>query len=284
MTNSLIVPQTPEARRTAIQHGLEDLAPVIIEAYKQRDWEHFGFATWSEYLADFGQLRLPRLERQSAVEVMRREGMSQPAIAEALGVSQPTVHADLALIDSDKLPDRITGLDGKDRPRSRPHVAANSGENEWYTPPHIIEAAVEVMGAIDLDPASSSQANASIGATDFYTINNSGLTHQWHGRVWLNPPYASDLVSRFVDKLVEEYVIDRVTEACLLSNNATETKWFQHAVRVANAVCFPEGRLSYWYPDRTSKTPLQGQAIIYYGPHTEKFRTVFGQLGSVLRT
>ena len=157
----------------------------------------------------------------------------------------------------------------------KPHVAFNSGNNEWYTPKEIIDAAREVMGCIDLDPASSELANETVHAEKFYTIDSDGLTKDWHGRIWLNPPYSRGLLEKFIDKLVDS----EFEQAIVLVNNATETKWFSRLVDVSSVVVFTKGRLRFNKPDGSAGLPLQGQAIVYIGGNGAKFREVFGKFG-----
>ena len=164
----------------------------------------------------------------------------------------------------------------------KPHVAQNSGDNEWYTPKPYIAAAKEVMGNIDLDPASSKDANKIVGASTIFTSEDNGLKKDWSGKLWLNPPYASDLVGKFIEKLSVSVESGEVKEALVLVNNATETKWFSRLASVSTFLCFPTGRVKFWHTDKKDSAPLQGQCVAYIGKHGKKFCDEFKSFGIVV--
>ena len=167
--------------------------------------------------------------------------------------------------------------------KERPHVTNNSGNNEWYTPSDYIEAARRAMGSIDVDPASSPIANRTVKASTFYTAEDNGLAQIWHGNVWLNPPYSSDLIGQFIDRLIDSIKDNETEQAILLVNNATETGWFQKAASVASFICFPKGRIRYLnHEGHPANTPLQGQAFLYYGDNGQRFKDIFKSFGLVV--
>ena len=167
--------------------------------------------------------------------------------------------------------------------RQRPHVANNSGNNEWYTPAEYIEAARAVLGEIYLDPASSDIAQKTVKAKIYFTAEDDGLRYQWYGRTWMNPPYAADLIGKFTGKLVEHFAAGDIPEAIVLVNNATETSWFQSMLDYASAVCFVRRRIKFVDQNgNPSGAPLQGQAILYLGDDPARFTQHFAPFGAIL--
>lgn len=178
-----------------------------------------------------------------------------------------------------------------DLPAPKPHVSHNSGEEEWYTPPEIIEAARTVMGRIDLDPASCEAANEIVQADRFFSREDDGLAQRWcdwhEGQprmvcLWMNPPYTRGVIDQFAAKLTAAIDVRDIEQACVLVNNATETEWFQALLEYATAICFIAGRLKYVNADGEAKgKPLQGQVVLYFGIDTDAFKQTFGAFGAI---
>jgi phage N-6-adenine-methyltransferase len=158
---------------------------------------------------------------------------------------------------------------------------SGTGENEWYTPGQYIEAARLAMGGIDLDPATSKHGQEQIKAAQYFTSEENGLSKEWYGRVWLNPPYAQPLIYQFIEKLVQEYGEGRVQEAILLVHNYTDTRWFHLAESKASKICFTLGRVRFEKADGTVASPTQGQAFLYYGNNVESFERNFSEYGFI---
>ena len=158
-------------------------------------------------------------------------------------------------------------------------VRHNSGQAEWYTPAEYIEAARTVLGGIDLDPASCSSANEVVRAATFYDQRSDGLAQPWFGRVWMNPPYGANHMAAFCARLAEAIKGGAVSAAIVLTNNATETRWFGDLAAAAAAVCFPAKRIRFWSERGQASQPLQGQAFLYAGPDPDRFRAEFSRFG-----
>jgi phage N-6-adenine-methyltransferase len=157
-----------------------------------------------------------------------------------------------------------------------------TGENEWFTPAEYFDLVRAVLGGIDLDPATSVQAQEIVKADKFFTKEDDGLKHEWHGRVWLNPPYAQPAIDDFMSKMVREREAGHVTGGIMLTHNYTDTSWFHRGAACADAICFTRGRVKVYDPSGEIAAPTQGQAFFYFGLDVKLFVERFSSIGFVL--
>lgn len=162
-------------------------------------------------------------------------------------------------------------------------VQHSSDSNEWYTLPIWVEQARTLMGGIDLDPASSAEAQSWIQALTYYTQQDDGLQQHWCGRLWLNPPYGKRNhaqktygATAWVQRAIAEYEAGRVTQAVLwlrASGNAgiraLEQRGFSRVTL---------GRIPHAPPGANGvpqKAVGHDTVVWYFGPHTERFHALF---------
>lgn len=238
-----------------------------------------------------------RITRDGRVFPAKREPAHQPSPTEPPASIAPT--AEYEAVAAKLSPEAIEGLtiqrpgwvapqredeqpDEKgERQASEPLVNRTNftGNNQWFTPQEHIDLARRVLGEIDLDPATHPIAQERVQAKAFFTEEDDGLGREWHGRVWLNPPYAQPAIEQFVDKMIAEHGAGRVSQAVMLTHNYTDTGWFHKAARACSAICFTRGRVRFVSPSGDLASPTQGQAFFYFGNRPEEFAREFSDCG-----
>jgi ParB family transcriptional regulator, chromosome partitioning protein len=149
--------------------------------------------------------------------------------------------------------------------------------DDRYTPRHLIEAARQALGGIDLDPASSAEANAVVQAARYYTIADNGLAQPWRGRVWLNPPYSDPLP--WLQALVAHVQSSQVAAALALLPCAGSPRWARLAWAQAAGVCLLGQRVQFWPRRRDAESNDRDNVVFYFGPDAARFRRAFEPLG-----
>lgn len=192
--------------------------------------------------------------------------------------------------------------------------------DSWYTPSVYVEAAREVMGGIDLDPASHEEANRTVQAALFFTEADDGLTQPWAGRVFLNPP--GGRVKEFWIKLMSTYgwpsprdgdALRRMPQAIWIGYSLEQLQTLQRtgwSTPLHFSLCVPSQRIAFVENDakrlarlakidaenviraakgeplkrRSDKadSPSHANYITYLGAHKEAFARAFSPFGQVV--
>ena len=126
---------------------------------------------------------------------------------------------------------------------------------EWLTPPELVKQ----LGKFDLDPCCPIDAPF-YHAKNHYTIIDDGLSKEWKGRVYLNPPYGRGM-ELWLEKLKQH------GNGIALIFARTETKcFFEHIWHDADAILFVKGRIKFYHVSGVQGgTPGAPSVFIAYG-------------------
>jgi ParB/RepB/Spo0J family partition protein len=233
--------------------------------------------------------RALNLARRQLSQVQKREIIADQlqetpdrtnrVIAKMLGVSHPTVasvRADLEAVGKIYQQDQRVGSDGK----TYKPIKGSPASTERYTPPELMTAVRRALGRIDLDPASSREANKTVEATSFFNKRMDGLKQRWHGRVFLNPPFND--WPNWMSKLDQEIKSGRVKQAVVVG--PANISAFRPLLLRGGLLLVPTERPKFHDPttDRLVDPPF-GSLICYVGPERKRFVEVFGGQGLILR-
>lgn len=166
------------------------------------------------------------------------------------------------------------------------NIQHSSKTDRWFTPPHIIEMVKEVLGEIDLDPASEEKANQIIGAREFYSQD--ALNKDWVAdKVFLNPPGkvkgGHSQAALFWEKLVYHFDHGDIQEVIFLAFNigllSVSQKYGPKSL-LHFTICVPKDRIRFVNPEGPVKlAPGHANAIVYLGDNVDKFKQVFSKIG-----
>jgi phage N-6-adenine-methyltransferase len=115
-----------------------------------------------------------------------------------------------------------------------------SASDEWETPQKFFDA-LDTVFHFTLDVCASSD-NAK--CRRYYTKANDGLTKEWSGICWMNPPYGRE-ISLWVKKAYESSMADGTVVVCLLPARTDTRWWHDYVLNSAGRIWFIRGRLQF---------------------------------------
>lgn len=131
-----------------------------------------------------------------------------------------------------------------------PEVGYVTGSDEHDTPAEIFGPISDAVDGFDLDPCASATSQL---ADRNVTKGEDGLSIEWYGKVWLNPPYSE--VGEWLKYAVNAFEHGQTDLIVALCFARTGTQWFHRYAAEARFICFLEGRLSFGEAENSAPAP-----------------------------
>jgi phage N-6-adenine-methyltransferase len=280
-----------------VRSNIKEVRGLLLALYEGEGWRALGYRSWRDCVVnEFEQSKSFCYRALAAARVERNFSQIGKIDASQIPEShllpltdmepdQQVAAYELAIkLGQDK--DRVTMRDVKAAVKqlTGKGVALSNPDahDEHYTPDWIWQQAEKVMGGIDLDPASNSHEKPHVStAKRVYTKADDGLSKDWSGNVWLNPPYCRGETTSLKDwiaALARHYQFRRIKQACLLLPAYTDTGWWHQLMELGPVVCFFRGRLRYFGNIEAARFP---SALVYIGENLGGFWHEFRPHGRI---
>lgn len=135
------------------------------------------------------------------------------------------------------------------------HESTHNESKEWYTPRYIFDA----LGCeFDMDVCSPGADVVSwIPAQKHLTVFDDGLSSDWRGFIWMNPPYGTD-TPKWMHRLYKH------GNGIGLVFARTDTQWFHDYAVFADAILFIKKRVQF-IPAKQAEEYKKGYTIANSG-------------------
>lgn len=125
--------------------------------------------------------------------------------------------------------------------------------DERYTPRWVFDG----LGLMfDLDPAAPIEGGDCVPARQRFTRLNDGLAHEWHGLVWLNPPFSES--TAWADRF-------RAHGCGVFLGPVANARWWFDLARSAEVIWHCRD-FAFTHPTHAGRRSSMPLAMVAYGP------------------
>lgn len=132
--------------------------------------------------------------------------------------------------------------------------------DDYFTPWELFSH----LGRFDTDPCTSDERPFDT-AVIHYTKTDDGLSKEWHGVVWLNPPYSRSLLKQFVKRLA-----DHDNGMALLVNRTDNLLFYETIFQKAKSMYVLRKRVRFQTAVGVKKSPMFGSVLVAFGEECDR--------------
>lgn len=151
----------------------------------------------------------------------------------------------------------------------------SSKDQTWETPKELFDKLNEVF-KFDLDVCAEAETTK---CEKFFTPEIDGLSQEWDGTCWMNPPYGREQI-KWIKKAYKEFASNSVTTVCLVPARPDTKVWQEVIFPNAKAICFMKGRIKF--SGSKDSAPFPSALIVFADEVTESQESVLKELGALV--